>query len=79
MATTQVFLPGKLHGQRSLVGYSPWGSRKLDTTVCTHACTHSIWHIYLSSVERKKEKGKGGSSALCVCVCARHSVMSDSL
>ena len=20
-----VFLPGKLHGQRSLVGYSPWG------------------------------------------------------
>ena len=22
---TPVFLPGKLHGQRSLVGYSPWG------------------------------------------------------
>ena len=22
-----VFLPGKFHGQRSLVGYSPWGDR----------------------------------------------------
>ena len=24
---TPVFLPGKSHGQRSLVGYSPWGCR----------------------------------------------------
>ena len=24
---TPVFLPGKSHGQRSLVGYSPWGPR----------------------------------------------------
>ena len=22
---TPIFLPGKSHGQRSLVGYSPWG------------------------------------------------------
>ena len=27
---TPVFLPGKIHGQRSLVGYSPWG-RKSQT------------------------------------------------
>ena len=27
---TPVFLPGKFHGQRSLVGYSPWG-RKSQT------------------------------------------------
>ena len=27
---TPVFLPGKSHGQRSLVGYSPWG-RKSQT------------------------------------------------
>jgi len=26
-------LPGKFHGQRSLVGYSPWGCKKSDTTV----------------------------------------------
>ena len=24
---TPVFLPGKFHGQRSQVGYSPWGRR----------------------------------------------------
>jgi len=24
---TPVFLPGEFHGQRSLVGYSPWGHR----------------------------------------------------
>ena len=27
-----VFLPGESHGQRSLVGYSPWGCKELDTT-----------------------------------------------
>ena len=29
---TPVFLPGKSHGQTSLVGYSPWGCKKSDTT-----------------------------------------------
>ena len=29
---TLVFLPGKFHGQRSLVGYSPWGFKELDMT-----------------------------------------------
>ena len=33
---TPVFLPGKSHGQRSLVGYSPWGRRELDRTEYTH-------------------------------------------
>ena len=27
-----VFLPGKSHGRRTLVGYSPWGRKELDTT-----------------------------------------------
>ena len=27
-----VFLPGKFHGQRSLVGYSPWDCKESDTT-----------------------------------------------
>ena len=27
-----VFLPGECHGQRSLVGYSPWGHKESDTT-----------------------------------------------
>ena len=29
---TPVFLPGEFCGQRSLVGYSPWGHRESDTT-----------------------------------------------
>ena len=29
---TAVFLPGKFHGQRSLVGYSPQGHEESDTT-----------------------------------------------
>ena len=31
-AHSSVFLPGESHGQRSLVGYSPWGRKELDTT-----------------------------------------------
>ena len=29
---TPVFLPERSHGQRSLVGYSPWGHKELDMT-----------------------------------------------
>ena len=33
---TPVLLPGKSHGQRSLVGYSPWGCEESDTTEWLH-------------------------------------------
>ena len=33
---TPVLLPGKSHGQRSLVGYSPWGRYESDTTEQLH-------------------------------------------
>ena len=32
---TPVFLSGQSHGQRSLVGYSPWGLKKSDMTEVT--------------------------------------------
>ena len=32
---TLVFLPGEFHGQRGLVGYSPWGCTELYTTDVT--------------------------------------------
>ena len=32
-----VFLSGKSHGQRSLVGYHPWGCKESDLT--EHVCT----------------------------------------
>ena len=41
-----VFLPGESYGQRSLVGYSPWGHRELATTkefsMHTYANTNSF-------------------------------------
>ena len=32
---TPILLPGKSHGQRSLVGCSPWGHEESDTTEAT--------------------------------------------
>ena len=46
---TPIFLPGKSHGQRSLVGYSP-GVAKGQTRLSTHAC----W------VRKNQDGAKGG-------------------
>ena len=35
----QYFLPGKFHGQKSLVGYSPWSNEESDTSERAH--THN--------------------------------------
>ena len=32
---TPVFLPGKSHGQRSLVGYCPWGRKRVRYDLAT--------------------------------------------
>ena len=37
---TAVFLPGKSHGQRTLIGYSPWGQKESDTTERLHLHFH---------------------------------------
>ena len=37
-----MFLPGESHGQRTLVGYSPWGRKESDTTECSLACTPKL-------------------------------------
>ena len=40
---TPVVLPGESHGQRSLVGYSPWSPKELDTNErLTHTHTHTM-------------------------------------
>ena len=41
---TPVFLPGKSHGQRSLVGCSPWGREESGTTKWLH------FHFSLSCI-----------------------------
>ena len=49
---TPVFLPGKFHRQRSLVGCSPWGRTESDTTkhvrTRTHPRTCTPRHLYCS-------------------------------
>ena len=37
---TPLLLPGKSHGLRSLVGYSPWGRKESDTTERLHSHFH---------------------------------------
>ena len=39
---TSVFLPGESQGQRSLVGYSPWVHKELDTTERLNWTEHHI-------------------------------------
>ena len=39
---TPVLLPGKFHGQRSLVGYSTWGPKELDMTEWLSMHIHDI-------------------------------------
>ena len=54
---TPVFLPGKSHGQRSLVGCSPWGRKESDTTEWLHI------HFSLSCI------GEGNGNLLqCSCL-----------
>ena len=44
---TPVFLPGKVHGQRSLAGYSPWGRKELDMTEWLSIQGHGCWVSHL--------------------------------
>ena len=44
---TPVLLPGKSHGRRRLVGYSPWDCKELDTTEGLHFTSSSLSCIYI--------------------------------
>ena len=51
---TPVLLLGKFHGQRSLVGYSPWGCKESDTTEQLHFLSFlSLWKGVRISVMKK--------------------------
>ena len=55
VCTTPVFLPGEFHGQRILVGYSPWGRKELDMTErLTHI--HVLMCVYMCQKKKKKKK-----------------------
>ena len=55
---TPVFMPGESHGQRSLVGYTPWGYKESDKTEWP-GTPHSPTRIGMESVsESRKCYGK---------------------
>ena len=51
---TPVFLPGKLHGQRSLMGYSPRGCKESDTAECTHIRSGTNTDLVIETERPKK-------------------------
>ena len=46
---TPVFLPRESHGQRSLVGYSPWGHKEVDMTEVTY--TQSVTYMWIAFLD----------------------------
>ena len=57
-----VFLPGEFHGQRSLVGYSPWNHKELGLSggpqdlwsSFHHGGFFYLWHVRSSSLTRDR-------------------------
>ena len=47
--STPALLPGKSHGRRGLIGYSPWGCKESDTTKRLHFFTSQLSRILLDS------------------------------
>ena len=56
---TAVLLPGKSHGQRNLVGYSPWGRKESDTTEQLHFHCGGTWR-FASPEAGKDDSGAAG-------------------
>ena len=54
---TPVFLPGESHGRRSLVGYSPWSRKELDTTEWLHFHFYRNGRIKVLCKEHKNAWG----------------------
>ena len=44
---TPIFLSGEFHGQRRLVGYSPWGRKESDMTEYLTWTQYHTAHIYI--------------------------------
>ena len=67
MAPHSILLPGKSHGRRSLVGYSPWGCEESDTTRVTSLSLFTFMHwrrngnpLQCSCLENPRDGEPGG-------------------
>ena len=79
--STPVLLPGKSHGWRSLVGYSPWGHKESDTTEWLHFLYPKLYSLScpitiplkIEENQRKEEieneQNPGGVSRLQKSLC----------
>ena len=47
---TPVFSPGEFHGQRSFVGYCPWGRKESDMTEHTHTHGQNLFEFCKNKV-----------------------------
>ena len=54
---------GKSHGQRSLVGYNPWGFKELDTTeqLTLIKGLEKVLHLQATPLLRKCDEERGPS------------------
>ena len=55
---TPVLLPGKFHGLRSLIGYSPWGRKESDMTERLH------FHFHCENIDERIQKYEFTSCSL---------------
>ena len=67
---TTLFLPGEFHGQRSLVGHSPWSHKELDMT-------EQLTHTYTSQIDYWLQESKGHTIVTCVSPASRISQESE--
>ena len=70
----KVLLPGKTHGQRSLVGYSPWGRKEPDTTERLH-----LQALRLAGKERLRGRHPSCACTACCAVLSLVAHVSDCL
>ena len=65
---TPVFLPGKYHGWRSLVGYRPWGHKESDMTERHHSL---IVSCIMTPTPTKYNHVRIPESCECFLICKR--------
>ena len=76
---TPVFLPGEFHGQRSLVDYSPWGRKELDTTKWLTHQRHWVHFLILTKLRKFKDEFECTFPLVMHAFMLSCSVMSNSL
>ena len=61
---TPVFLPEKSHGQRSLVGYSPWGHKTVGHDSINN--NRQLWKFQQGTINRKTQETLGDHCKLMI-------------